>query len=87
MVMERCLKILFESKSILEIKPYLERIFYKVINENGENLHLYVFAKEYRGVLGYRPKTYIPSMEISNQIVEKYGPHCRPFIKGISNCL
>lgn len=79
--MEKSLRILFETKSINEIKPYLESVFYKVINENGENLHEYIFAKEYRGILGYRPKTYIPSMEISNQLVEKYGEHCRPFIK------
>lgn len=79
--MERSLKILFEKRSIEEIKPYLERIFYRVIHENGENLHQYIFAKQYRGVLGYRPRTYIPSMEISNQIAEKYGEHCRPFIK------
>ena len=79
--MERSLKILFEKKSIDEIRPYLERVFYKVIHENGENLHQYIFAKQYRGVLGYRPRTYIPSMEIANQIAEKYGEHCRPFIK------
>ena len=80
-VMERSLKILFEKKSIDDIRPYLERIFYRVIHENGENLHQYIFAKQYRGVLGYRPRTYIPSMEISNQIAERYGEHCRPFIK------
>lgn len=80
-VMERCLRILFEQRSIAEIRPYLEKVFYKVLYENGEQLHQYIFAKEYRGVLGYRPKTYIPSMEISNRIAELYGEHCRPFIK------
>lgn len=80
-VMERSLRILFEKKSISEIKPYLERVFYKVHHENGENLTEYIFAKEYKGILGYKPRTYIPSQEISNQIVEKYGEHCRPFIK------
>lgn len=81
MVMERSLKILFEKKSVQEIRPYLERTFYRVIHENGEHLHQYIFAKQYRGVLGYRPRTYIPSMEIANQIAERYGEHCRPFIK------
>ena len=79
--MEKSLRILFESKTVKEIRPYLERIFYKIIHENGENLHQYIFAKEYKGVLGYRPRTYLPSMEISNQIVQRYGEHCRPFTK------
>lgn len=79
--MEKSLRTLFDKKSISEIKPYLERILYKIINENGENLTDYIFAKEYKGVLGYKPRTHIPSQEISNQIVEKYGEHCRPFIK------
>lgn len=81
MVMERSLKILFEKKSVHEIRPYLERMFYRTIHENGEHLHQYIFAKQYRGVLGYRPRTYIPSMEIANQIADRYGEHCRPFIK------
>ena len=66
-VMERCIKILFTSRDLSSVRRYLQCQLHKMMAERV-GLHDYIFAKEYRGMTGYRPGACVPSLEISRLV-------------------
>ena len=70
-VLEKCLKLLFESRDLSLVKSYVQRQFKKLI-DGKVNIQDYTFAKEYRGREYYRPGGSAPALELT-KCVTKWG--------------
>ena len=64
-MLEKSVRILFESKDLSRVKTYLLRQWDKLLTDNSVSLQDYLFAKEYRGRNGYKPKACVPALEIA----------------------
>lgn len=62
-MLEKCLRILFDTKDISLVKKYVIRQFIKIISGRISIQDL-TFAKEYRGSSGYRPGACVPALEL-----------------------
>ena len=76
-LLEKSLKILFDTKKSGDVKLYVQRQFQKMLSGKVSLLKDFVFAKEYRGRRRYRPGSRIPALEIADQLIEK-DPRAEP---------
>lgn len=65
-LLERSLRLLFESCDVSKVKVYLQRQFMKIL-QNRNSLQDFIFAKEFRGREGYKPGACVPALEIAKQ--------------------
>ena len=63
-VLERSLKILFNTRDISQVKSYVQAQCSKLLEGNA-SIQDCIFAKEYRGAQGYRPTATVPALEIA----------------------
>ena len=66
-VLERCIKILFTQRDVSQVRMYLQRQFTKMLS-GRVGLQDFVFAKEYRGMMGYKPGACVPALEIARLV-------------------
>uniref|UniRef100_A0A1B0DQ16 DNA polymerase n=1 Tax=Phlebotomus papatasi TaxID=29031 RepID=A0A1B0DQ16_PHLPP len=64
--LEKCLRILFETRDVSIIKRYVCRQFTKILSGKA-NVQDLVFAKEFRGLNGYRPGACVPALELTRK--------------------
>ncbi|XP_054272954.1 DNA polymerase zeta catalytic subunit [Macrosteles quadrilineatus] len=65
-VLEKTLRLLFETKDVSLVKRYVCRQFTKVMSGRISVQDL-TFAREYRGAAGYRPGACVPALELAKQ--------------------
>ncbi|KAG5883184.1 hypothetical protein JTB14_018200 [Gonioctena quinquepunctata] len=65
-MLEKCLRLLFETKDLSLIKKYVLKQFSKIISGRASIQDL-TFAKEYRGAAGYRPGACVPALELTRK--------------------
>lgn len=63
-MLEKTLRILFGSCDVSAIKRYVCRQFTKILAGRA-NIQDLIFAKEFRGVQGYKPGACVPSLELT----------------------
>ena len=63
-MLERSLRILFETLDVSKVKGYVERQFTKIL-QNRNSVQDFIFAKEFRGRQGYKPGAVVPANEIA----------------------
>ncbi|KAG7252065.1 hypothetical protein CRUP_012775, partial [Coryphaenoides rupestris] len=66
-VLERSIKLLFETRDLSQVKGFVQRQVLKVL-EGGASMQDLTFAKEYRGSGSYRPGACIPALELSRKM-------------------
>uniref|UniRef100_A0A673FT76 DNA polymerase zeta catalytic subunit n=1 Tax=Sinocyclocheilus rhinocerous TaxID=307959 RepID=A0A673FT76_9TELE len=67
-ILERSLKLLFESRDISQVKQYVQRQCVKVLEAKASMQDL-IFAKEYRGSGSYRPGACVPALELTRRMM------------------
>uniref|UniRef100_A0AAR2L5Y1 DNA polymerase zeta catalytic subunit n=1 Tax=Pygocentrus nattereri TaxID=42514 RepID=A0AAR2L5Y1_PYGNA len=67
-ILERSVKLLFESRDISLVKQYVQQQCVKVL-EAKVSLQDLTFAKEYRGSASYRPGACIPALELTRRMM------------------
>jgi len=70
-MLEKVLRILFETKDVSLVKQYVCRQFSKILTGKA-NLQDLIFAKEFRGLNGYRPTACVPALELTRYVDIKY---------------
>lgn len=63
-ILEKTLRILFESCDVSAVKRYICRQFAKILSGRA-NIQDLVFAKEFRGLNGYKPGACVPALELT----------------------
>lgn len=63
-ILEKSLKILFKSYDVQRVKNYVQTQFSKLLSGRASIIDC-IFAKEYRGISGYRPGACVPALEIA----------------------
>ncbi len=66
-MLEKCLRILFETKDVSKVKQFTQRQFRKVLAGNASVQDL-TFAREFRGVSGYKPGAMVPALELTRRL-------------------
>ncbi|KAG2468740.1 REV3L polymerase, partial [Polypterus senegalus] len=67
-ILERSLKLLFETRDISQIKQYIMRQCLKIL-EGKASMQDLTFAKEYRGSNSYRPGACVPALELTRRML------------------
>ncbi|XP_051510617.1 DNA polymerase zeta catalytic subunit-like isoform X2 [Myxocyprinus asiaticus] len=67
-VLERSLKLLFESRDISQVKQYVQRQCVKVLEAKASMQDL-TFSKEYRGSGSYQPGACVPALELTRRMM------------------
>lgn len=67
-ILERSIKILFGCKDVSKVKEYVLRQCRKFM-EGKVSMQDCVFAKEYRGMKGYKPGACVPALEIAKKLL------------------
>lgn len=67
-VLERSIKLLFETRDISQVKQYVQRQCVKVL-EGKASMQDLTFAKEYRGSGSYRPGACVPALELTRRMM------------------
>ncbi|XP_073076869.1 DNA polymerase zeta catalytic subunit isoform X1 [Manis javanica] len=67
-ILERSLKLLFETRDISLIKQYVQRQCMKLL-EGKASIQDFIFAKEYRGSSSYRPGACVPALELTRKML------------------
>ncbi|XP_075718396.1 DNA polymerase zeta catalytic subunit [Rhinoderma darwinii] len=67
-MLERSIKLLFETRDISQIKQYVQRQCIKLL-EGKASMQDLIFAKEYRGSFAYRPGACVPALELTRKMV------------------
>lgn len=67
-LLEKSLRILFETKKTEDVKSYVLSQFQKMMSGKVSFLNDFIFAKEYRGRDKYSASARIPSLEIAKQL-------------------
>jgi DNA polymerase zeta len=62
--LEKSLRILFETKDASLVKRFVQRQFGK-ISSGKIPLQDLTFAREFRGMSGYRPNACVPALELT----------------------
>lgn len=68
--LEKTLRILFETLDVSVIKRYINRQFTKLLKDEISIQDL-IFAKEFRGMKGYKPGACVPALELARKWVLK----------------
>lgn len=63
-MLEKTLHMLFETCDVSAVKQYICRQFTKILSGRA-NVQDLVFAKEFRGIRGYKPGACVPSLELT----------------------
>lgn len=63
-MLEKVLRLLFETADVSLIKQYVCRQFTKLLSGRA-NLQDLIFAKEFRGLNGYKPTACVPALEMT----------------------
>ncbi|TRY62525.1 hypothetical protein TCAL_16616 [Tigriopus californicus] len=66
-ILEKSLRILFETKDVSKVKLFVQRQFQKIMR-NKASLQDLTFAKEFRGVSGYKPGALVPALELTRRL-------------------
>ncbi|KYN29250.1 DNA polymerase zeta catalytic subunit [Trachymyrmex cornetzi] len=69
-ILEKSLKILFETKDVSLVKQYVIRQFDKIFQRSVSILDL-TFAKEFRGMRGYKANACVPALELTRRLIKK----------------
>lgn len=75
-IMEKSLKLLFETKDVSLVKSYVQTQFKKII-EGKVTMRDLTFAKEYRGMNHYAPGACVPALSIARKAL-KYDRRSEP---------
>lgn len=67
-ILERSLKLLFETRDISLIKQYVQRQCMKIL-EGKASIQDFIFAKEYRGSASYKPGACVPALELTRKML------------------
>lgn len=67
-IVERSVKLLFETRDISLVKQYVQRQCVKVL-EGRASVQDLTFAKEYRGSASYRPGACVPALELTRRMM------------------
>ncbi|CAJ1077657.1 LOW QUALITY PROTEIN: DNA polymerase zeta catalytic subunit [Xyrichtys novacula] len=67
-ILERSIKLLFETRDISQVKQYVQRQCMKVLDGQASMQDL-TFAKEYRGSSSYRPGACVPALELTRSMM------------------
>ncbi|XP_052808091.1 uncharacterized protein LOC128236972 isoform X1 [Mya arenaria] len=67
-ILERSIKVLFTQRDVSEVKAYVLQQCQRVM-EGNVSLKDFIFAKEYRGMSGYKPGACVPALEIAKKKV------------------
>ncbi|KAK2584377.1 hypothetical protein KPH14_006763 [Odynerus spinipes] len=69
-ILEKSLKILFDTLDMSLIKMYLLRQFNKIL-QRRVSIEDLTFAKEFRGLNGYKPTAFVPALELTRRLMRK----------------
>lgn len=69
-ILEKSLKILFDTKDFSLIKQYVVRQFDKILRRKISIQDL-TFAKEFRGLKGYKASACVPALELTRRLMRK----------------
>ncbi|KMQ94289.1 dna polymerase zeta catalytic subunit-like protein [Lasius niger] len=69
-ILEKALKILFDTKDISLVKLYVVRQFDKIFQRRASIQDL-TFAKEFRGMRGYKANACVPALELTRRLIRK----------------
>ncbi|XP_077444018.1 DNA polymerase zeta catalytic subunit isoform X1 [Stigmatopora argus] len=67
-ILERSIKLLFETRDISQVKVFVQRQCVKVL-EGRASVQELTFAKEYRGGSSYRPGACVPALELTRRMM------------------
>ncbi|XP_059212566.1 DNA polymerase zeta catalytic subunit [Centropristis striata] len=67
-VLERSIKLLFETRDISQVKQFVQHQCLKVLDGRASMQDL-TFAKEYRGSGSYRPGACVPALELTRRMM------------------
>nr|XP_016928563.1 DNA polymerase zeta catalytic subunit isoform X2 [Drosophila suzukii] len=73
-MLEKVLRILFETQDVSKIKEYVCRQFTKLLSGRA-NLQDLIFAKEFRGLNGYKPTACVPALALTRKWMQKDPRH------------
>ncbi|GFO03605.1 DNA polymerase zeta catalytic subunit-like [Plakobranchus ocellatus] len=65
-ILERSIKVLFSTHDLSRVREYVTRQLHKLLEGKVSVLDL-IFAKEFRGSLGYKPGACVPALEIARR--------------------
>lgn len=63
-MLEKTLKLLFETLDVSIVKKYICRQLTKICSGRA-NIQDLIFAKEFRGIDGYKPSACVPALELT----------------------
>ncbi|KAH8413614.1 hypothetical protein KR222_002011 [Zaprionus bogoriensis] len=69
-MLEKVLRLLFETQDVSRIKQYVCRQFTKLLSGRA-NVQDLIFAKEFRGLNGYKPTACVPALELTRKWLQK----------------
>ncbi|RLU15029.1 hypothetical protein DMN91_012916 [Ooceraea biroi] len=69
-VLEKSLRILFDTKDVSLVKSYVTRQFEKIFQRRVSIQDL-TFAKEFRGMRGYKANACVPALELTRRLTKK----------------
>ncbi|XP_011498126.1 PREDICTED: DNA polymerase zeta catalytic subunit [Ceratosolen solmsi marchali] len=69
-ILEKTLRILFETKDLSLVKQYVTRQLDKILTHRVSIQDL-IFAKEFRGMKGYKPTACVPALELTKRLIQK----------------
>ena len=62
--LEKSLRILFDTQNMSLVKSYVCQQFTRIM-QGKINLQDLIFAKEYRGMSGYKPGACVPALQLA----------------------
>ncbi len=65
-MLEKCLRLLFEKRDVTTVKAYVQRQLAKIVS-GKISLQELTFAREFRGLHGYRPGACVPALELTRR--------------------
>lgn len=69
-MLEKTLKILFDTRDVSQVKDYVVRQFDKILR-GKVSLQDLIFAKEFRGMRGYKERACVPALELTRRLMKK----------------
>lgn len=69
-ILEKSVRILFDSKDASKVKLYVQYQLTKLLSEHV-SLADYIIAKEFRGMGRYRPGACVPSLKLAKYVRHK----------------
>ena len=71
--------MLFRTANISDVKAYVQNQLKKVLDDKV-GFQDFIFAKEYRGMSGYKPGACVPALEIARYLASKIFNQLTVFI-------